>query len=326
MFKNSPEHHACQNCPAASNTTCLRVGLCCRRRLWEAGLEAGSQPVVGVVGAGHIKVGAGQAGVSFRWSEGGVGHWSQQCTSHSGMRPPLPLPELRPATSDCPPACLPGQGIAHYWPVAGEQSTAERVQAYLQPPREEQGSPWVTAAAGAAVLGTFAYRRPRAAAMFAGACALMMAPYLGFMVITVNRFGKVSGVVVVASHARASGQAAGIWAAPHGFPPTNQHRQLTDCLQLHSQPPLRSLPPSWSQPWRRWTAAALMWGTRGWAAAAAAALATQRAAATATGSELPRGRPAHPCTIVVVGLAGYQPSQLCKLCAVAALGNEFQSL
>lgn len=27
-----------------------------RRRLWEAGQEAGTQPVVGVVGAGHIRV------------------------------------------------------------------------------------------------------------------------------------------------------------------------------------------------------------------------------------------------------------------------------
>ena len=66
------------------------------------------------------------------------------------------------------------------------------MQRYLQAPQDEAGSPWLTAAAGAAVLGTIAYRRPRAAAMFAGGVALVTAPYLGFMVATVNRFGKVA--------------------------------------------------------------------------------------------------------------------------------------
>jgi hypothetical protein len=140
--------------------------------------------------------------------------------------------------------------------MAGEQSTEERVRAYLQPPREEQGSPWVTAAASAAVLGTIAYRRPRAAAVFAGACALMMAPYLGFMVITVNRFGKVRFMVVVASQAppgeehgaadsltlaagRKQQSAGGSRIASHHQPPPLTARQL-----LHSHLPPCSLPPS----------------------------------------------------------------------------------
>ena len=113
--------------------------------------------------------------------------------------------------------------------MAGEQSTEERVRAYLQPPREEQGSPWVTAAASAAVLGTIAYRRPRAAALFVGACALMMAPYLGFMVITVNRFGKVSFVLVFALQGPRREQRAG-----H---PTAWHKQQACHLASHHQPP-----------------------------------------------------------------------------------------
>lgn len=48
------------------------------RRLWEAGLEAGSQPVVGVVGAGHIKVGGWKLAVL----QCGV---SWPMTSHPGM-------------------------------------------------------------------------------------------------------------------------------------------------------------------------------------------------------------------------------------------------
>jgi hypothetical protein len=67
----------------------------------------------------------------------------------------------------------------------------ERVQSYLQAPQEDVTSPWLTAAVGGAVLGTIAYRRPRAAALFAGAVALSMAPYAGFLLVTVNRFGKV---------------------------------------------------------------------------------------------------------------------------------------
>ncbi|EFN57831.1 hypothetical protein CHLNCDRAFT_143259 [Chlorella variabilis] len=130
-----------------SNTAMRKVivderDLILARRLWEAGLEAGSQPVVGVVGAGHIK------------------------------------------------------GITRHWAEAGEPATEERVQRYLQAPQDEAGSPWLTAAAGAAVLGTIAYRRPRAAAMFAGGVALVTAPYLGFMVVTVNRFGKFAAKLV----------------------------------------------------------------------------------------------------------------------------------
>lgn len=112
------------------------------RRLWEAGLEAGSQPVVGVVGAGHIK------------------------------------------------------GITRYWPVAGDPDTEAKVQRYLQAPADEAASPWVSAAVTGVVLGTIAYRRPKAAAFFLGAVTLMTAPYLGFMAVTVNRFGKFASKLV----------------------------------------------------------------------------------------------------------------------------------
>jgi len=61
----------------------------------------------------------------------------------------------------------------------------------LQVPADEEGNPWLSAALTVGVLGTIAYRRPRAAAFFAGAVTLMAAPYLGFAVVTVNRFSKV---------------------------------------------------------------------------------------------------------------------------------------
>lgn len=48
-----------------------------------------------------------------------------------------------------------------------------------QAPDDESGSPYLTGAVFAATVGTIAYRRPRAAALFAGAIALSMAPYLG---------------------------------------------------------------------------------------------------------------------------------------------------
>ena len=62
----------------------------------------------------------------------------------------------------------------------------------LQVPKQDEASPYLTGAVTAAVLGTIAYRRPKALAIFGGMVALMTAPYLGFMVITVNRFGRVS--------------------------------------------------------------------------------------------------------------------------------------
>ncbi|KAI3438880.1 hypothetical protein D9Q98_001295 [Chlorella vulgaris] len=130
-----------------SNTAMRKVlvderDLILARRLWEAGLEAGSQPVVGVVGAGHLK------------------------------------------------------GIEHYWPEAGADATEATVQQYMQAPREDKGSPWLTGAVGAAVLGTIGYRRPKAAAMFAGAVAFATAPYFGFMIVTVNRFSKFASKLV----------------------------------------------------------------------------------------------------------------------------------
>lgn len=60
----------------------------------------------------------------------------------------------------------------------------------MQAPAED-GSPWLTAALTGMVLGTIAYRRPRAAGFFVGAVALATAPFLGFTAVTVNRFSKV---------------------------------------------------------------------------------------------------------------------------------------
>lgn len=62
----------------------------------------------------------------------------------------------------------------------------------LQVPKQEEASPYLTGAVTVAVLGTIAYRRPKALAVFAGMVALATAPYLGFMVVTINRFGRVS--------------------------------------------------------------------------------------------------------------------------------------
>lgn len=62
----------------------------------------------------------------------------------------------------------------------------------LQMPKQEEASPYLTGAVTVAVLGTIAYRRPKALAVFAGMVALATAPYLGFMVVTINRFGRVS--------------------------------------------------------------------------------------------------------------------------------------
>lgn len=67
-------------------------------------------------------------------------------------------------------------------------------RAALCPPAQapaEDGSPWLTAALTGVVLGTIAYRRPRAAGFFVGAVALATAPFLGFTAATVNRFSKV---------------------------------------------------------------------------------------------------------------------------------------
>lgn len=61
----------------------------------------------------------------------------------------------------------------------------------MQVPKQDEASPYLTGAVTCAVLGTIAYRRPKALAIFAGMVALATAPYLGFMVITVNRFGRV---------------------------------------------------------------------------------------------------------------------------------------
>ncbi|KAL4434176.1 hypothetical protein ABPG75_000617 [Micractinium tetrahymenae] len=136
------------------------------RRLWEAGQETTGQPVVGVVGAGHIK------------------------------------------------------GITRYWDVAGEPATEAKVQRYLQAPAEES-SPWLTAALTGVVLGTIAYRRPRAAGFFVGAVALATAPYLGFMAVTVNRFSKFATKLVDTVNSMDAAGACfggqeGDWAAGNG--------------------------------------------------------------------------------------------------------------
>lgn len=136
------------------------------RRLWEAGQETAGQPVVGVVGAGHIK------------------------------------------------------GITRYWDVAGEPATEAKVQRFLQAPAED-GSPWLTAALTGMVLGTIAYRRPRAAGFFVGAVALATAPFLGFTAVTVNRFSKFATKLVdtvnsMDAGAPSFGDQEGGWAAGGG--------------------------------------------------------------------------------------------------------------
>lgn len=135
-----------------------------RRRLWEAGQAAGSQPVVGVVGAGHVKVRANSNGRVLQGCR-----WGKHAVRPEPSTPPTQPPR-------------PPQGIARYWAHAGEPETEEAVARYLRAPEEDRGSPLLAGAMTAAVLGTIAYRRPRAAALFCGAVALMSAPYLGFMV------------------------------------------------------------------------------------------------------------------------------------------------
>lgn len=108
------------------------------RKLWEAGETAAGQPVVGVVGAGHVK------------------------------------------------------GIEKWWPEAGSPALEQRVQEYMSDPQREEGSPRLTAVATAGVLGLIAYRRPKAAAFFVGAVSLMTAPYVGFAVASMNRFGQLA--------------------------------------------------------------------------------------------------------------------------------------
>lgn len=154
-----------------SNTAMQKVivderDLILARRLWEAGQEAGTQPVVGVVGAGHIR------------------------------------------------------GIARNWERAGYPETGELVSKYLQMPKQEEASPYLTGAVTVAVLGTIAYRRPKALAVFAGMVALATAPYLGFMVVTINRFGRfASKLVSTVETMDASGSTSfesGGWAAEGG--------------------------------------------------------------------------------------------------------------
>ncbi|KAI7842179.1 hypothetical protein COHA_004200 [Chlorella ohadii] len=154
-----------------SNTAMQKVivderDLILARRLWEAGQEAGTQPVVGVVGAGHIR------------------------------------------------------GIARDWARAGDPETEELVNKYLQVPKQDEASPYLTGAVTAAVLGTIAYRRPKALAIFAGMVALMTAPYLGFMVVTVNRFGRFADKLVrtvdTMDASGSSGFESGGWAAEGG--------------------------------------------------------------------------------------------------------------
>ncbi|GAB4816787.1 hypothetical protein N2152v2_003833 [Parachlorella kessleri] len=113
------------------------------RRLWESGLEAAGQPVVGVVGAGHIK------------------------------------------------------GIQKYWTYAGTPAAEAKVTEFLRVPQEQEGSATLTAIGTGAVIAAIAYRRPKAAAFLVGAVSLATAPYLGFMVASMNRQGHSAGSVLV---------------------------------------------------------------------------------------------------------------------------------
>ena len=85
--------------------------------------------------------------------------------------------------------------------------TIHTLRCPLQVPKQDEASPYLTGAVTAAVLGTIAYRRPKALAVFAGMVALVTAPYLGFMVVTVNRFGRVrAGWVCCVQAAGSRGQ------------------------------------------------------------------------------------------------------------------------
>ena len=109
------------------------------------------------------------------------------------------MPTRALSTDLQPPRCCghrPAQGILRDWPTAGDLATAERVQSLLAPPDAGAAGNYAATALTTAVFGTIAFRRPRAAAFFAGAVALMTAPYLGFMFVTVNRFSKFAGKLV----------------------------------------------------------------------------------------------------------------------------------
>lgn len=184
--------------------------------------------MVGVVGAGHIKVGWVGGAAARLW----VGATAAATLIHSGwklgsafaaaallwLQVWCPQPQAgHPQNSNH--RTTPLQGIARYWPRSGDPETAEMVRKYLKAPQEEAPSPYLTAAVGTAVLGTIAYRRPRAAALFAGAVALMTAPYLGFMVGSLLCMGQaalLTGLLAaLLRRLQKGGQAAALLTQPN---------------------------------------------------------------------------------------------------------------
>lgn len=133
---------------------------------------AGSQPVVGVVGAGHLK------GIQRYWSA--AGDPDTEAAVQRYMQASSSLPPCTRSLPACVPACLPACVVlARQAPEAAPACSPSLPPFDKQAPEEDTASPYLTGAVFAATVGTIAYRRPRAAALFAGAIALSMAPYLG---------------------------------------------------------------------------------------------------------------------------------------------------
>ena len=193
----------------------------------------GAQAAVGGGPGLWVAAGGGRGG---RRPRQGAGRWrgAPRCRgrpppahcwarAHSTVAPCSPtqtglLTALSPARR-WPALLLHPQGISRYWEHAGDAETEEAVERYLRAPEEDRASPHLGAAMTAAVLGTIAYRRPRAAALFCGAVALMSAPYLGFMASGLGcGWGSVGGPSLLLPARRSCGFDG------HAPPPSRAHQ------------------------------------------------------------------------------------------------------
>lgn len=103
------------------------------------------------------------------------------------------------------------KGIQKYWDMAGSPAVEERVQQLMTVPAGEGPPSPIGVAVTGGVLGYIAYKRPRAAALFAGAVMLLMAPNLGVSVVSMKRFAGLAEKLAKASEQAEFGEGMGEW-------------------------------------------------------------------------------------------------------------------
>jgi hypothetical protein len=109
-------------------------------------------------------------------------------------------------------------GIRRLWPRGGDAALAARAREYAQLPPGAGPPGALSAAATAGALGFIAWRRPRAAAAFAGLVTLATAPYLGFAVVSMKRFGAFTERLAATARAVDQGMAGDGGGGGEGWP------------------------------------------------------------------------------------------------------------